>query len=164
MLRRGLWVLSHKSLNTAERYGTSMNKENSNVLPQADAERLNTYFPREDWNLYFWGFTCFSRQDYARTVPLDGVDEIILGVQCVEGGCLSEMVVRWFMLDGKPAPRLEVFDEAWPLLQAPTFAAVLEELTKMSRGHALTPDEVSALLIAHGFTDQSDRPLETANG
>ena len=125
-----------------------MNKENSNVLPQADAERLNTYFPREDWNLYFWGFTCFSRQDYARTVPLAGV----------------EMGGRWFMLGNEPVPRLDVFDEAWPLLQTPTFAAVLEELTRMNRGHALTPDEVSALLIAHGFTDQSDRPLETANG
>lgn len=141
-----------------------MNKENNNVLPQADAERLNAYFPREDWALYFWGFTCFSRQDYARTVPLDGVDEIMLGIQCVEGGCLGEMAVRWFMLGNEPVPRLDVFDEAWPLLQTPTFAAVLEELTRMSRGHALTSDEVSALLIAHGFTDQSDRPLETANG
>ena len=125
MLRRGLWVLSHKSLNTAERYGTSRNKERSNSLPQADAERLNTYFPREDWNLYFWGFTCFSRQDYARTVPLDGVDEIMLGVECIEGGCLGEMAVRWFMLGNEPVPRLDVFDEAWPLLQTPTFAAVL---------------------------------------
>ena len=54
-----------------------MNKENSNVLPQADTERLNVYLPRD---------------------------------------------------------------------------------------HMLTPDEVSALLIAHGFTDQSDRPLESAHG
>ena len=131
-----------------------------NALPQADIERLNTYFPREDWNLYFWGFTCFSRQDYARTVPLDGVDEIMLGVECIEGGCLCELAVRWFMLDGKPAPRLDVFDEAWPLFQTPTFAAILEKLTQMSRYHEPTPDEVSALLIAHGFTDQSDRPLE----
>lgn len=141
-----------------------MNKENSNILPQADAARLSAYFPKEDWNLNFWGFTCFSRQNYAKVVPLDGVDEIMLGIQCIEGGCLGEMAVRWYMLDNKPVPRLEAFDEAWPLLQTPTFTTVLKELTKMGRNHTPTPDEVSVLLIAHGFTDQSDRPLETANG
>ena len=139
-------------------------RENIKVLPQADAERLNLDFPKEDWILCFWSFSCFSRRDYAKAVPLEGLDEIVLGVDCIEGGCLSELVVRWCVLGGKLVPRLEVFDEAWPLLQTPTFAAVLEDLTQMSRNHALTPDEVSALLIAHGFTDQSDRPLVTANG
>ena len=134
------------------------------ILPQADAERLNAYLPQEDWNLYFWGFTCFSRQDYAKVVPLDGVDEIMLGIQCVEGGCLGELAIRWLMLGGKPSPRLEVFDDAWPLLQTPTLAVAFEELTQMSRDHAPTPDEVSVLLIAHGFTDQSDQPLGTSNG
>ena len=42
--------------------------------------------------------------------------------------------------------------------------SVLEQLTQMSQNHIPTPDEVSALLIAHGFTDQSDRPLGTSNG
>ena len=45
-----------------------------------------------------------------------------------------------------------------------TFVAVMTELTQVSRDHELTPDEVSALLIAHGFTDQSDQPLEDSNG
>lgn len=45
-----------------------------------------------------------------------------------------------------------------------TFVAVMTELTQVSRDHELTPDEVSALLIAHGFTDQSDRPLGANNG
>ena len=40
----------------------------------------------------------------------------------------------------------------------------MTELTQVSRDHELTPDEVSALLIAHGFTDQSDQPLEDSNG
>ena len=141
-----------------------MNPDNDNALPQADAGRLNVYFPKEDWNLYFWGFTCFSRQDYAKTVPLDAADEIMLGIQCTQGGCLCELAIRWHMLSNKPVPRLEMFDEAWPLFHAPTFVSVLEQLTQMSQDHAPTPDEVSALLIAHGFTDQSDRPLETANG
>ena len=77
---------------------------------------------------------------------------------------MGELAVRWYILGGKPALRLEVFDEAWPVTQTPTFAAFIEELTQMSRRHAPTPDEVSALLIAHGFTDQSDRPLGVSNG
>ena len=141
-----------------------MSKYSITTLPQKDAERLNTYSPREDWNLYFWGFACFSRQCYAKFVSLYGADEIMLGIHCVEGGYLGKLAIRWFILGGKTFLRLEVLNEAWPLLQTPTFAAVLEEMTKMSRDHAPTPDEVSALLIAHGFTDQSDRLLETANG
>lgn len=134
------------------------------ALSQMDAAGLNARFHREDWGEYFWGFTCFSRQDYAGTVPLDGADEIMLGVQCTQGGCLCELAIRWHMIGGEPAPRLEVFDEAWPLLQTPTFVSVLEQLARMSQNHAPTSDEVSALLIARGFTDQSDRPLGTANG
>ena len=135
-----------------------------NALPQADIERLNTYFPREDRNLFLWSFTCFSRQDYARVVRIEGVDKIMLGVECIEGGCLGELAIHWYMLGGKPVPRLEVYDDAWPLTQTPTFAAVMTELTQVSRDHELTPDEVSALLIAHGFTDQSDWPLKESNG
>lgn len=141
-----------------------MSESNIKVLPQADVERLNLYFPRSDWDKYFWGFTCFSRQDYARTVRLDGVDEILLGVQCNEGGCLCELAIRWHMLTNVPVARLEVFDEAWTLFQIPTFAAVLEDLTQMCKNHTPTPDEVSALLIAHGFTDQSDRLLGGNDG
>lgn len=134
------------------------------ALSPADTAELNARFPRDDWGEYFWGFTCFSRQDYAKVVPLDGVDEIMLGIQCVQGGCLCEMAIRWHMISNKPTPRLEMFDEAWPLFRTPTFVSVLEQLTQMSQNHIPTPDEVSALLIAHGFTDQSDRPLGTSNG
>ena len=133
------------------------------ALSPADTAELNARFPRDDWGEYFWGFTCFSRQDYAKVVPLDGVDEIMLGIQCVQGGCLCDMAIRWHMISNKPTPRLEMFDEAWPLFRAPTFISVLEQLTQMSQNHIPTPDEVSALLIAHSFTDQSNRPLGTSN-
>lgn len=136
-----------------------MSQEGVNALPQADIERLNVYFPRADWNLYYWGFTCFSRQNYARIVPIDGVDEVMLGIQCVEGGTLGELAVRWHMLGDKLIPRLEAYGDAWQIIQAPTFVAVMKELTQMSRHHNPTPDEVSALLIAHGFKDHSDYPL-----
>lgn len=141
-----------------------MSKDNIKVLPQADVERLNLLFPRSDWDNFFWGFTCFSRQNYARTILLNCVNQIMLGVQCNEGGCLCELAIRWYMPTTVPVARLEVFDEAWSLLQTPTFAAVLEALTQMCRNHTPTPDEVSALLIAHGFTDQSDHLLGETDG
>ena len=133
------------------------------ALPPEAVERLSVYFPGENWNAFFWGFTCFSRQDYAAVVPIEGINEIMLGLQCMEGGTLGELAFRWFMFGNKLALRLEVFDDAWPVTQTPSFAAVLEDLTQMSRHHVPTPDEVSRLLIAHGFTDRSDRPLETNN-
>lgn len=136
-----------------------MNDKKINIFPQGDAACLSAYFPKENWDEYFWDFTCFSRQDYARIVSLDGVDEIMLGIQCTKGGCLCELGIRWYMLDSRAVPRLEVFDSAWPLLQTPTFASVLKELTQAQKNAVPTPDEVSALLIAHGLTDQSDRPL-----
>lgn len=136
-----------------------MGQESINALPQGDVEQMNVYFPREDWNLYFWGFTCFSRQNYSKTVSLGCMDEVMLGVQCIEGGTLGELAIRWHTLGGKPVPRLEVYNDAWQIMQTPTFAAVMKELTQMSRHHDPMPDEVSALLIAHGFTDQSDYPL-----
>lgn len=137
-----------------------MDRDNSSRLPQTDIERLNAYIPQKEWGLYFWGFTCFSREDYAGVVPLDGVDEIMLGVYCVHGGTLGELAICWHMLGGKPVPRLEAYNDAWQIIQAPTFLTALEHLTQMGRDHRLTPDEVSRLLIAHGFTDQSDRPLD----
>lgn len=136
-----------------------MNNGNIHPLPQADIESLKDYFPAEHRDELFWGFTCHSRQEYASIVPLDAVDEIMLGVQCTEGGCLCELAFRWQMLGGKLVPRLEVFSEAWMLFRTPTFAAVMARLTQMNREPMPTPDELSALLVAHGFTDQSDQPL-----
>ena len=140
-----------------------VDRESANTLPQADAEWLHKYFHREDWSLCFWGFTCFSRQNYAKDISLDCVDEILLGVQCIEGGTLSELAIRWHMLSGEPVPRLEVYDDAWQIIHTPTFAAFMEGLIQMCRHHNPTSDEVSALLIACGFTDQSDRPLGANN-
>ena len=145
-----------------------MRNRDIKALPQADAEWLKLHFPKLDRSKYFWSFCCFSRQNYGGIVPALGSDEIYLSIQCIEGGCLNETIIRWHMLGGKPVPRLEMFNDAWPLLQIPTFVGVLDGLAELiiQRGtdYAPTPDEVSALLIAHGFTDQSDWPLGTANG
>lgn len=131
-------------------------------INKTDREKLSKYFPGINSGGYFWGFICHSRQDYADIVPLDGVDEIMLGIQHEQGGCLCELAFCWHMLGGKPIPRLEMYSDAWPILQTCAFAAVMTQLTEMCRTSEPTPDEVSALLIAHGFKDQSDRLLDAS--
>ena len=139
-----------------------MNEITTNMLPTADIERLSAHFPVMRGEDHFWSFTCFSRQNYADTVPLDAVDEIMLGIQSTRHGCLCELAIRWHMIGGKLVSRLEAFSDAWPILQTPSFAAVMDKLVDMRRRSEPTPDEVSALLIAYGFKDQSDRPLDVS--
>ena len=142
-----------------------MNDDKTRVMPESDIDLLSGYFPWENWNECFWGFTCRSRQKYAGTLPRETVDEIMLGVQCEQGGCLCELAFRWHMIAGTPVPRLEVFDNAWPILQAPTFMEVMNELARMvADNETVTPDGVSALLITYGFKDQSDRSLDASEG
>ena len=138
------------------------NNDTMTELSKADCDALFPHFPIEDRKKYFWGFTYFSRQEYSEAVQLDAADEIMLGIQCIEGGCLCELAIRWYWLNGNTVPQLEVFRESWPLFRTPTFTAVMAQLIK--RKADLTPDEVSILLTAHGFTDQSDRPLGANNG
>ena len=142
-----------------------MNHDKTPVMSEVDIDLLSRYFPWENWNECFWGFTCRSRQKYAGTLSRETVDEIMLGVQCEQGGCLCELAFRWHMIAGTPVPRLEVFDSAWPILQAPTFMEVMNELARMvADNETVTPDSVSALLIMYGFKDQSDRSLDAGEG
>lgn len=128
------------------------------MIKKCDSEQLIHYFPNADWDDLYWGFSNYSRQAYAGLAPLDAEDEIMLGLYFRQGGCLCEMGISWHLLRGRAVPQLEVFSEAWHLLKTPTFRAVLDQLTKEKESLA-TPAEVSALLIACGFTDQSNRPL-----
>lgn len=153
-----------KPLMRQEGVVTHMSEDNINRISEADRKQLSAWFPQKNWEEYFWGFTCYSRQEYAGVVPLEGIDEILLGIQCAQGGCLSELALRWYSLDSNLTPRLEVFSGAWPLLQTPTLKAFMEQLTQMRMGINIvpTPDDVSRLLIAGGFKDQSDWPLAVA--
>lgn len=129
------------------------------MIKKTDSERLAKYFPDADWEELFWGFTCYSRQNYASTVQLEAVDEIMLGIQHPEGSCLCELGISWHLLDNKLVPQLHVYSESWHLLNTPTFQLVLNLLTK-EKEPLPTPDEVSMLLIEYGFIDQSDQPLD----
>lgn len=134
------------------------------MIKKQDSERLTQHFPDVDWNKLFWGFTCYSRQDYAGRVPLDAAeDEIMLGIQQPDGGCLAEFGFRWYKLNGELVPKLEVFSDAWLLLRTDTFQNVINQLTR-DKKPLPTPDELSALLITWGFIDQSDNPLAIPAG
>lgn len=128
------------------------------MIKKNDSERLAQHFPGVDWEKLFWGFTCYSRQNYAGIAPLDAEDQIMLGIRFPEGGCLCELGISWRRLHNELVPQLHAFSEAWHLLQTPTFQMVLDLLTKEKEPLA-TSDDVSMLLIACGFVDQSDRPL-----
>lgn len=131
------------------------------MIKKNDTERLIQYFPDADWEKLFWGFTCYSRQNYAGIAPLDAADEIMLGIQHPEGGCLCELGISWYWLNNELVPQLHAYSEAWSLLQTPTFQLVLDLFAKEKKLLA-SPKEVSMLLIECGFVDQSDQPLDWA--
>lgn len=132
------------------------------MIGQKDYMQLTQHFPGVDWDNLFWGFTCYSRQDYANVTLQDAEDEIMLGIQHPDGGCLCELKISWHRLGGKLVPQLNVFSEAWHLLNTPTFQKVLNQLAREKESLA-SPNEVSALLIQCGFTDLSDWPLALAD-
>ena len=90
----------------------------------------------------------------------DFVDEISIQVE-KSGGLICEFNLRWFNLgDGKPpAPRLEVFNDAWAgFLEH--FADFLQELGK--RHSDASPDDIIAILnnleIEDATPTESDSP------
>lgn len=127
------------------------------MIKKSDSDRLAKHYPNVNWENLLWGFTCFSRQDYAGTVPLDAEDEILLGIQYPGGGCLCEVGISWQRMNNQLVPRLSAFSEAWHLLLTPTLQQVLDYLAHEKA--LVTPDEVSQLLLSCGFTDLSDIPL-----
>ena len=128
------------------------------------------YLPKEDWNYLqkhtirepadtlYWGFFCFSRQDYSDVVKIPSMDEVTYGVYSTEGGTFAEMTMYWEYLQGELAPCLRVFPDAFLLLGSPTHQKLVKNLqTEMLQ--TFPPDEFSKLLIKMGFRDGSDRKL-----
>lgn len=125
-------------------------------MQENERKQLRAYFPDigED---AFWGFTCFSRQEYADLVPRDCVDRIMLGIQSREGGCYCEMGICWHNLGSCIAPQIECFDDAWAMLLTARFRELVQRL--LAGGRNLTPEQISHILIDCGFADMSDNPL-----
>lgn len=126
-------------------------------MQKNDYNYLKPFFPDMEQEKVFWSFICFSRQDYASKVPLGCEDEIMLALQCADGGCVTEMAIRWHNLGKTVSPRLECFGEAWPMLLAPSCAKVMQMLAAR-HDQDLSPDDVTQILLESGFKDLSDHP------
>ena len=88
----------------------------------------------------------------------DFVDEIMFGLFNPDGGTSGEMCMKWYDLSSYgPAPRLEVFHDAWDTLWI--FRDVLEALAKLGSAR-IEPQGFAELLTAHGFADLTRREQE----
>lgn len=110
------------------------------------------------------GFIILSQSWYA-DANLRGaryVDEVNFGMYAADedGGTTGEMSVKWYDLGGgilndKPVPKLECFDDAWATLVM--FSDVIAELGKVDNAN-ITPDEFAEILKGCGFKDMTKRP------
>ena len=120
-----------------------------------DRAYLQQWMKVMDPQKLYWGFTCFSRQDYAG-VEKEGRDEVTYGIYSSEGGCLMEIC----MIFGENGVKMRIFDEAFPLATSPTHLEVWHKLLRL--GEDFTSDEFSKELIGLGFQDDSDRSINKA--
>jgi hypothetical protein len=103
------------------------------------------------------GFYIHGKSWYAKSSPLVGcVEEIMIGMYAPEGGSTGEFAVRWIDIGGRqPAPRLEVFDDAWHAL-ASRFGDLLTWMATVDRDN-VTPSAFAANLRAMGVEDRTAR-------
>lgn len=88
--------------------------------------------------------------------------EILIGNYEINGnGVSGEFVVRWYDLDGRLSPRLEMFGDSWQFLASPTWKSLFERMATRGGLHvqdpekypAHTPEEFKELLLELGFAD-----------
>lgn len=124
------------------------------------------YFKRctscERYDDLYWGFSCFSRQNFKKPALIKTEDDVIYGVYSNEGGTLAEMTMQWQWIQGEVVPCLEVFSDAFFLLESPMHKRIMKRLLKFQKQYheLFTPDEFSRLLIGLGFQDNSANPLK----
>lgn len=114
-----------------------------------------------------WAFYHPQRAWYRDTLPTPGVlDEILLEVQALHDGendgVEFEFPIVWTESGGEPTPQLRVFDDAWAgVLRAETEHGLLTFLAgrdqsavvRAERPPVLTPDDLRAWCLEHGFVD-----------
>ena len=104
----------------------------------------------------YYGFTCFSRMSYRDIPRADIIDEIVFGIYVRNDGCISEATIGWEKLGGKPVLYVKAYDDGLQAAYSQKFLAVVRAIRESD---ALTPKDVSRLLICEGFEDCSDEPL-----
>lgn len=93
-----------------------------------------------------------SALDYA--LDRDCEDELMIGLyEDEDGGTQGEFAIRWYKLDNKLYPKLEIFSDTWHML--PTFKEVMEFLTIAEE--CITPQRFIEVLLAHGYKDFTRR-------
>lgn len=142
-----------KNLENVVRQRTYLQKEKKH-LPEEDIRHFKRYCKNFEETDLYWGFTCFSRQNYRDEVPHKFEDEILYGVYSHQGGCMAELCMSWEKLD-KTVPYLRSFSESFPLLTSPTHRKIFEGIHEMNN-ELFSSEDFSRLLFLLGFQDDSD--------
>jgi len=112
----------------------------------------------------FFTFTCDSRMNYythiyeSIHVKNGSTDKIIYGIDDRQGGCVCEMLMVWYVVDGRKVPRLEVFSNYFDEFTKEWHIKIMHHIG-MSENKDFTPEEFSRILIKLGFEDMSDTKL-----
>jgi len=84
-------------------------------------------------------------------------DHINFGLYPKEGGTYGEMTMKWIELeDGQSAPKLECFDDTWPILAG--FHDVMVALGKAKEN--IIQEEFVNILLQHGFKDMTEYEMK----
>ena len=101
------------------------------------------------------GFIVTREAWYAEANP--GLPEIGVGMYHPEGGGLGEFYFRWHRLGGQMAPRLEAYDDDWPVL-VENFRDLLDALQGLFTGGGnVTPERLAEVLRGLGVQDLTAR-------
>lgn len=100
----------------------------------------------------WYGEVCLKNADY--------VDDVIFGLYDKQGGCIGEMGMRWYALNGtsgkdfgsQPTARLECFEDAFAVLSK--FKELIKELGLVDSKN-IQPKEFCAMLKRLGFKDMT---------
>lgn len=102
------------------------------------------------------GFTVFTEAWWAESQrPQEGAaEEIMVGDYDPDGGTTGEFAVRWYNLQGRLTPRVEMFHDSWQLFREwPEFFDALAHISYFSA----QPEYFRVWLEAQGFKDMTPR-------
>lgn len=117
--------------------------------PKSEIQRdyaINTYY----------GFIQNSRMNNSYVPCGKCIDKIVFGIYIENEGCISEAAMIWEKIGSEVIPYLRVFCDGISAAYSDRFQAIIKE---MNGANNITTQDLSKLLIKHGFRDESDIPL-----
>ncbi|MGB0989285.1 MAG: hypothetical protein ACPGUI_00495 [Halarcobacter sp.] len=114
-------------------------KKRVTVLDELDVK----LFHNKDSKHYGMTRGYFVPSKSSQEVTPNLMDEINIGYYHEGGGNTGEFSVRWYTLDKKLVPRLEIYDDAWSVLDCFTDLFIC---MKQVSEESITPDEFIKLL------------------